>query len=46
MVEAINRGTNGCRVKTVVPNGTVDFDGRLQPGDYITSINNESNAVY
>ena len=41
-VETVDKGVNGCVVKSLTPEGAVQKDGRLQPGDYIVSINNES----
>ncbi|XP_025111379.1 multiple PDZ domain protein-like isoform X3 [Pomacea canaliculata] len=41
-VETVDRGVNGCLVKTITKGGAVDKDGHLQVGDYIVSINNES----
>ena len=41
-VETVDKGVNGCVVKSITPGGAVEKDGRLQLGDYIVSINNES----
>ncbi|XP_076440222.1 multiple PDZ domain protein-like isoform X9 [Babylonia areolata] len=41
-VETVDKGINGCVIKSIIPGGAVHKDGRLQPGDYIVSINNES----
>ncbi|XP_060069918.1 multiple PDZ domain protein-like, partial [Ylistrum balloti] len=41
-VEAVDKGINGCVVKTVLHSGAVGKDGRIQKGDYIVAINNES----
>ncbi|XP_070196024.1 multiple PDZ domain protein-like isoform X6 [Littorina saxatilis] len=41
-VESVDKGVNGCVVKGVAPGGAVQKDGRLQPGDLVVSINNES----
>ena len=41
-LETVDRGVNGCVVKSITPGGAVHKDGRLQPGDYVVSINNES----
>ncbi|XP_052685136.1 multiple PDZ domain protein-like isoform X10 [Crassostrea angulata] len=41
-VEAVDKGANGCTVKTMTPLGAFSKDGRVQQGDYIVSINNES----
>ncbi|KAK7495863.1 hypothetical protein BaRGS_00012853 [Batillaria attramentaria] len=40
-VETVDKGVNGCVVKAI-SKGAVSKDGRLQVGDYIVSINNES----
>ena len=41
-METVDKGVNGCVVKGITPGGAVEKDGRLQLGDYIVSINNES----
>lgn len=41
-MEAVDKGANGCTVKTMTPLGAFSKDGRVQQGDYIVSINNES----
>jgi len=41
-VEASDKGINGCVVKTLQKVGAIYKDGRIQVGDYIMSINNES----
>lgn len=41
-VDAIDKGVNGCVVKSISPNGAIGRDGRIAVGDYIVSINNES----
>ncbi|KAH9499828.1 hypothetical protein Btru_076724 [Bulinus truncatus] len=41
-VEAVDKGVNGCLVKSINKPSAVDSDGRILPGDYIVSINNES----
>ncbi len=35
-------GTNGLVVRSVAPGGTLARDGRVQPGDYLVSVNGES----
>ncbi|XP_014662361.1 PREDICTED: multiple PDZ domain protein-like, partial [Priapulus caudatus] len=41
-VEAVDRAINGCIVKSLTKSGAISRDGRIEPGDYIVSINNES----
>lgn len=41
-VESENEGVNGCVVTKITTNGAIARDGRLQTGDYLISINNES----
>jgi len=41
-VELADKGINGCLVKTLLPTGVIGMDGRVQLGDYVMSINNES----
>ena len=41
-VESVDKGINGCLVKSLVETGAVARDGRISVGDYITLINNES----
>lgn len=41
-LEVVEKGVNGAIVRRVVPDGVVHRDGRLQVGDYVLSVNNES----
>ncbi|GAB6026518.1 hypothetical protein CHUAL_012941 [Chamberlinius hualienensis] len=41
-LEVVEKGINGAIVRRIVPNGVVHKDGRLQVGDYVLSVNNES----
>uniref|UniRef100_A0A2C9KCM0 Multiple PDZ domain protein n=1 Tax=Biomphalaria glabrata TaxID=6526 RepID=A0A2C9KCM0_BIOGL len=41
-VEAVDKGVNGCIVKSINKPSAVDSDGRIHPGDFIVSINKES----
>ncbi|XP_061191838.1 multiple PDZ domain protein-like isoform X8 [Saccostrea echinata] len=41
-VEAVDKGANGCMVKSLINSGAVSKDGRIKEGDYIVSVNNES----
>lgn len=41
-LESVDKGMNGCVVKTVAPGGAVAKDGRIQVGDYVVTINNET----
>ncbi|KAL8570734.1 hypothetical protein ACOMHN_039168 [Nucella lapillus] len=41
-VEAVDKGANGCVIKSVAPGGAAHRDGRLQPGDLLVSVNSES----
>ncbi|XP_078318993.1 multiple PDZ domain protein-like isoform X4 [Crassostrea virginica] len=41
-VEAVDKGANGCIVKGMNHSGAFSKDGRVQQGDYIVAINNES----
>jgi len=41
-VESVDQGVNGCVIKTISANGALHRDGRLQLGDYVVAINNES----
>lgn len=40
-VESVDKGINGCVVKSITV-GAVGKDGRIQVGDFIISVNNES----
>lgn len=42
VVETVDKGINGCVVKTLVDCEAVGKDGRIHVGDYVLSINNES----
>lgn len=42
MVEAVEKGVNGCQVKSITSDGAITKDGNIKVGDYITTINNES----
>ena len=41
-LEAVDKAVNGCNVKAITSPSAVESDGRLQPGDVVLSINNES----
>ena len=41
-VDAVDRGVNGCIVKTISGVGAVGKDGRIVVGDYLVTINNET----
>ncbi|KAK3767832.1 hypothetical protein RRG08_053975 [Elysia crispata] len=41
-LEAVDKAVNGCAVKTIARPSAAQVDGRLQPGDLILSVNNES----
>ncbi|GFS21981.1 multiple PDZ domain protein [Elysia marginata] len=41
-LEAVDKAVNGCAVKTIARPSAAHVDGRLQPGDLILSVNNES----
>ena len=41
-VDSIDKGMNGCIVKSMSADGAVQRDGRVQLGDYVVSLNNES----
>ncbi|BFZ16568.1 hypothetical protein BsWGS_19608 [Bradybaena similaris] len=41
-VETVDKGINGCMVKSIAKPSAVERDGRIRLGDYIVSINNES----
>lgn len=41
-MEAVDKGANGCIVKGMNHSGAFSKDGRVQQGDYIVAINNES----
>ena len=41
-LEAVDRGINGCIVRSITKGGAADKDGRLAVGDYIVQMNNES----
>ena len=41
-VDAVDRGVNGCVVKTIIPTGAIGNDGRIQVGDYLVTVNNET----
>ncbi|XP_071117082.1 multiple PDZ domain protein-like isoform X2 [Haliotis cracherodii] len=41
-VDAVDRGINGCVIKTIVDGGALAKDGRLAVGDYMVLVNNES----
>lgn len=41
-VESEDNGVNGCVVTSLAPSGAIFKDGRVQVGDYVVAINNES----
>ncbi|XP_012939309.1 multiple PDZ domain protein [Aplysia californica] len=41
-VEAVDKAVNGCQIKSIASASAVEQDGRLQPGDLVVYINNES----
>lgn len=41
-VEVVDSGVNGVIVTAVANSGAIPADGRIQVGDYIISVNNES----
>ncbi|GFO19018.1 multiple pdz domain protein [Plakobranchus ocellatus] len=41
-LEAVDKAVNGCAVKSIARPSAAQVDGRLQPGDHILSVNNES----
>ena len=41
-MDSIDKGINGCIVKAISDNGAVYKDGRIQLGDYLLTVNNES----
>lgn len=41
-LELAERGANGMLVKGINPGGAVALDGRVEVGDYLVAINNES----
>lgn len=41
-METVDKGINGCVVKTLVDCEAVGKDGRIHVGDYVVNINNES----
>ena len=41
-VDAVDKGLNGCIVKTISSGGAIGKDGRIQIGDYVVTINNET----
>ena len=41
-VDAVDKAVNGCVVKTISTNGAISKDGRIQVGDYIITVNNET----
>jgi C-terminal processing protease CtpA/Prc len=41
-IDVADKGINGCYVVTRLPTGLVGLDNRIQLGDYVTKINNES----
>ena len=42
-MESMDSGVvNGCVVKTIMSSGAIAKDGRIQVGDVIVSVNNES----
>ncbi|XP_046567943.1 multiple PDZ domain protein-like isoform X6 [Haliotis rubra] len=41
-VDAVDRGINGCVIKTIADGGALAKDGRLAVGDYVVLVNNES----
>jgi len=42
IVETVEKGINGCIVKSLVDCDAIGEDGRIHVGDYILNINNES----
>ncbi|CAG5133716.1 unnamed protein product, partial [Candidula unifasciata] len=41
-LEAVDKASRGCIVKSIAKPSAVEQDGRIQPGDYIVSLNSES----
>ncbi|XP_067003384.2 multiple PDZ domain protein isoform X1 [Anabrus simplex] len=41
-VDSVDKGMNGMLVVAVAPGGAIAKDGRIVPGDYLLSVNNES----
>ncbi|XP_064604764.1 multiple PDZ domain protein-like isoform X2 [Liolophura sinensis] len=41
-VEAVDKGINGCIVKSLVKGGALGKDGNIMAGDFIVSMNNET----
>ena len=41
-VECVDTGLNGCVVKSLISSGAIVHDGRIQMGDYIVTVNNET----
>lgn len=37
-----SKGPNGCSVRSIEPESVISKDGRLQVGDYVLAINNET----
>ncbi|XP_049864140.1 multiple PDZ domain protein isoform X5 [Schistocerca gregaria] len=41
-IDSVDKGVNGMLVVSVAPGGAMAKDGRIVPGDYLLSVNNES----
>ena len=41
-MDAVDKGINGCVVKSISPSGAISKDGRIAVSDYIITVNNES----
>lgn len=41
-VEAVDKGINGCIVKSLLKGGALSKDGNIMAGDFIVSMNNET----
>jgi multiple PDZ domain protein len=41
-VDSVDKGVNGMLVVAVAAGGCIAHDGRISPGDYLLSVNNES----
>ena len=41
-MDSVDKGVNGMLVVAVVGGGCIAHDGRIVPGDYLVSVNNES----
>ena len=41
-MDAVDKGVNGCMVKSVSRLGAISKDGRIAVSDYILTVNNES----